>query len=336
MAAPAGPISSRVGLLDRWQNAQIAYVAGQMGPPMPLLKRGVLSYIDLHVNGTLAGNQAAGAAAMTFNGFGPWGLIGQAQIDVGANTKFNASVGGYDLMVRELYRHPAYTATYSAPLPGANGGTQAVPYSEPWSWRQRLPITVDENDLTGLILLARQDAETTVLLNWRDVTSILNVPAGSTAAFTGQANIEAYGYGTGKLQPADLALAHVLLQVPVTIPAQSEVMVPLLLNRQLQALYMIPYVGGVPDTTGQIQVAKVTLQHGDRRPEVFSAGALQFGDQLHARGNVPPGVLVLDRMRNRPTQYLDLFNVNQAFITLDFSAAPPAGSTFNFLYEYLR
>ncbi len=333
-------IASLVGAEDRWQNSQIAFVDGEQGPPMPLLKRGVLSYLDLHVNGTLAYTQAASTAAVTGNALFPWGLVRQYETDVGANTKFNASVGGYDLMVWETYRHPSYAPAYTAPLPPANSGSSSVSGNLSWSWRQRLPVSVDEADLTGLVLLDRPDAETVAQIYWRHVSSLLTVPSGSSVSFTGAANITAYGYQLGQLgnpkYASVLGVAHVLQAVPVTVPSQTEIMVPLLLNRSIQAIFMIPYVDGIPDTTSQIAVDKVILQIGDARPVSLSAAELRFNDQLRARGNIPAGVLVLDRMRNRPTQYLNLFTVNQAFVTIQFASAPPAGATFNFLYEYLR
>ena len=334
--ANLGPISTRVGAEDRWQNAQIAFVDGEQGPPIQLLKRGVASYLDLHVNGTLSYTQPAGATAVTGNGLFPWGLARQWQTDVGANTKFNQNIGGYDLYCVESYLHPAYTPTYTAPLPPANSGGSPASGTLTWDWRQRLPISVSENDLTGMILLGRQDAETVVQAYWRSVASLLNLGTGASATFTGAVNLTVYGYQIGQLKPADLALAHVLQAVPVNLPTTTSYDYQLLLNRQIIRIFFIPYVNGIPDTTGQVSLESMNLQIGDARPVSISASELQFANKLHARGSVPPGVLVLDRSRNAPTQYLNLNNVNQAFVNMLFNSACPSGASYNVVYQYLR
>jgi hypothetical protein len=333
-----GPIAHRVGAEFTQPFGNINYVAG-LATPLELLKVGALAYLDLDFYLTLNYTQAAGAAAWTAQPGFPWTILQQSKLQVGNRGAFDSAVSGYGILNRELFQHPAYQAAFTAPLPAANAGTQAVSGTLNWTWKQRLPITWDEADLRGLLYMASQSANAYLIAQFAPLANVVTIPNCSSGTLSGQLSVTGYGYDLGDLTPADFTLAHVLMEVPVALQqGVTTQQVPLIVGEVVQRIFLQAYVNGSPDTTGQIALSTVEIQMGIERPQRWAADELAFSNQLRDRANLPNGVWVLNWANPGAggRQYHDWRRLPQAFLNLSFSSGVPANAQLYLLYEFQR
>lgn len=330
------PLHEKVGPELTFPEGVVNYVVG-LATPLQLLKQGVRSWLDLETTGTLNYTQAAGAAAVTGNALFPWGMIESAVLQIGGNGAFDQTLGGHGMYVRQLHSHPAFTPTFSAPLPGANAGTQPATGTEAWDWRQRLSISFSERDLHGLLFMESQSATAYLNLRFRAASDVLNLSAGSTATFSGQVNVTGYGFGLGSLDKTDLSIAHIQEEIPAALTSGATYQqIPLHVGDIVQRIFLMSYVNGLPDTTNQVQLSEVELQIGASRPQVWTAQELQYSNQVRDRSNLPNGVWVIDWTNGGGTQYKDWRRQPQAWLNLRFTSGVPAGSQIMLIYELQR
>ena len=330
------PVQDRVG--DRMLDNQgyVTYRSGAAGQPLPLEKNGLLSMLVLHVTGTMAVTIPAAGPAPTLTALGPYGLIQSAVLQAGGGGAVD-SASGYGLKILELAKHPAYTATYTAPLPGANAGTQAATTNEDWDFYITVPITVDERDLTGLLLLQNSAAAVYLKLQFGAETAAISLPANGTAAFTGSVSVDAVSFEVGAVTPADLAQLHVVEEIPFSLnSAGAKTRLHLPVGDVYQQILVMGYNNGQPDTTNAIGLSELDLNFGGYHKSVGSAELQAFLSNLYDRGNLPGGVWNFNFMRNRPFEYLDATNMPQLNLDLTFSAAPPSTAELILVTERLR
>lgn len=336
--ASSGPVSRRVGPAFVQPFGNVTYVSG-LATPLQLLKVGTLAYIDLSFVMNVAYTQAASTAAWTAQAGFPWTTTQVASVNVGNRSLFDQNLDGYSLMLRELFQHPAYAATYSCPMPPANTGSTAVTGNEAWKWRQRLFFCWDEVDLRGLLYMAAQSASAYLQLQFAPLSSLVNIPTGSSGTLSGQVNVTGYGYAVGNLTAADLSLAHVQEAVPAGLQqGVTSAQIPLQVGEVVQRIFLQAYVSNLPDTTGQIDLSSVQVQMGISRPQQWTAGDLTFSNQLRDRSNLPAGVWVLNWADPGAAgrQYHDWSTLPQAFLNLTFGSAVPADAQMTLLYEFAR
>ena len=333
------PIRERLGQRYVQPFGTIPYVSGQ-ATPLQLLKVGVLGWLDLHFTGTLSYTQAAGAAAWSATSGFPWNLIQLATLKVGNNGNFDQSLTGYGMYLRELFTHPGLTQqgyAYQATLPPANSGTSSVSGQETWSWRYRLPVVLSEDDPQGLLFLQSQASTAYLNVTFNPLTSIVTIPSGSSGTLTGQLNVTGYGFALGALTATDLSVAHVQEEVPYALPAGvTSAQVPLVVGEIVQRMFLEAYVGGQPDTTGQVALSSVEVQVGVSRQEKWTADELRFSNSLRDRADLPNGVWVINWAELGGTQYRDWRLTPQAWLNLGFSAPVPANAQLYILYEFQR
>lgn len=343
MANQKGPIQSRVGAELVQQHGTInGPLAGGLATPLELLKSGLLAYLDLETTATIQVVQPASAGAVTNNTLGPWDIVQSAQLRVGGSPAFDQSLGGYAMNAALLYDHPALATSGAAflsdPLPGANSGTQAVTTNESWAVRHRMAVSVDENDLTGMVMLESSGAAY-LTLRYRPPSDFLTLPNSSTATYTAlQTVVTGYGYEVGQVTVGDLSFAHIREQTPFALnEGIVSTQIPLQVGIILQQLLIVPTISNAPDQSAQIDFSTWQLQLGAYRPRTWNDTDLLVANAVADRADgVPAGTRVLNFKRNRPYGYQDWRNIPQALLNVTFGTSVPANAGLWLVYEYLR
>lgn len=161
---------------------------------LALPRVGYLSKIHLHVTGTMTVTPGTGSATLSEKG--PYALIRRLRYQIGSGTElFNCSGYGSYLVDRhsKLQYKPddgETSASFAAQLYRAGVASGA----NSWDFFLTIPITPNERDLVGLILLQAEGTVTNLLIEWQtaggataDFPVVLT--GNATASFSGRAEI---------------------------------------------------------------------------------------------------------------------------------------------------
>lgn len=162
---------------------------------IPLPKVGYLSKIHLHVTGTMTVTPGTGTATLSEKG--PWTLLRRVRYQIGSGTEL-VNVSGYGLhlvdMMKKLEWVPndgKISSSYAAQIyrAGVNSGANL------WDFHITVPITPNERDLVGLILLQAEGTVTNLICEWQVAGGATNdfpvvLTGNATASFVGR--VEAY------------------------------------------------------------------------------------------------------------------------------------------------
>jgi hypothetical protein len=171
----------------------LAYAAASPAQ-LALSKVGYLSKIYIHVTGTMTCTPGTGTVALSEKG--PWALLRRVRYQIGSGTElFNVSgYGAYlvHLMAKLNWKPengeisaPYATNIYSA---GVNSGANT------WNFMLEIPITPNDRDLIGIILLQAESTATNLILEWQTAGGATSdfpvvLTGNAAAAFVGEARV---------------------------------------------------------------------------------------------------------------------------------------------------
>lgn len=155
---------------------------------------GYLSKIHLRINGTM--NVTPGTGTATLSEKGPWTLLRRIRYQIGSGTElFNVSGFGahlVDLCSRLNYKpnNGEVSASFDSQIFSAGVASG----NNTWNMHLTIPITPNDRDMLGLILLQAEGTVTNLLLEWQTAGGATNefpvvLTGNATAVFTGNCDV---------------------------------------------------------------------------------------------------------------------------------------------------
>ena len=175
------------------QGGVLTYAAGGV-TSLPIPRVGYLARLHVRVNGTMTLTPGTGTTALSDKG--PYALLRRVRYEAGSGTQiFNTS--GFGAFLVDLHSRLGYepddgqigaafaSEVYSCPV--ASGANT-------WNFGFTVPITPNERDLMGLILLQAESTVTNLTLEWQQAGGTTNdypivLTGNATAVFAGNATI---------------------------------------------------------------------------------------------------------------------------------------------------
>lgn len=237
---------------------------------------GFLSKIIVHVTGVMTITPGTGTAVLSEQG--PWSLLRRLRYQIGSGTElFNVSgYGTYLLNTLLKLGYKPDNGEISAPF--ANQIYQAGVSSgaNNWDFFLEIPITPNDRDLLGLILLQAEGTVTNLLLEWQ-------VAGGATTEFPVVL--------TGNATASFAGRADVYLET-FTVPAEMESQPPL--DRIHQVIERTDPVSSIGDISIKLLEENTYLRviHSLQINGVLSTDAL---DTIYFRYNVTDVPYEMDR-----------------------------------------
>lgn len=161
---------------------------------VPLPQVGILARLHVHVTGVMTVTLGAGTAVLSSKG--PWALIRKLRYQIGNGVEL-VNISGHGLYVEELFSRLGYE-----PEDGQIGSASAAEvYNAPvvagannWEFGFTVPITINERDMIGYVLLQAQGTQTQLVLEWNTAGGAtfdfpVVLASGATATFVGTAEI---------------------------------------------------------------------------------------------------------------------------------------------------
>lgn len=321
----------------------IAYLTGKRGNPLQVPKFGLGYALLLHYSGVMTFVQPAGAAAPALTGGGPWDLAQSTFLTVNG-LSYDTQLSGYGQMVETILSTRAPISA-TAPIPGANAGTQAVTTNENWSWDTILQLATSERDSrtpVGLLNFQNQSVSAYLNTQWATPADILTLPNNTTATFVGGVEARLVAMEAPTTTAAYKAIApwlaklHTWEEQPATLQAgTSAPVIQLPVGQVYSRIAILLRYSGSPDLTNQSGLDNIDLNYGGFHQVDDSAASLQFAASSRYFGHLPGDVYLIDMSNNLPNEVLDARNIPQLNLKLNFATAP-ANTSVNLLLERYR
>jgi hypothetical protein len=188
---------------------------------------GYLSKVAIHVTGTMTITPGTGTAVLSEKG--PWALLRRIRYQIGSGTElFNTSgYGAYLCNTMLRYQYVPENGQVSASFSNQVYQAGVASGANAWDFFLVVPITPNDRDLLGLILLQAEGTVTNLLLEWQ-------VAGGATSDFPVVL--------TGNATAVFAGRADVYIET-FTVPAEIENQAPL--DRVYQTIETVSFLGAV-------------------------------------------------------------------------------------------
>lgn len=172
---------------------RLDYVSGGQSI-LPLPRVGYLRAIHVHISGNMQVTLNAGTA--TLGEQAPWSLLRRVRYTIGTGTEL-VNVSGFGMYLVDLHSRLGYkpeNGEISAPYTAQIYAAAAAAGANAWEFGFTVPITPNERDLAGLILLQSEGTVTQLTLEWQSGGGLTHdfpvvLTSTATAVFTGNARI---------------------------------------------------------------------------------------------------------------------------------------------------
>lgn len=182
--------STRQNMRKAGQSAYVALGSSQLALP----KVGYLSRIHLHVTGVM--NIVPGAGTATLSEKGPFALLRRLRFVLGNGTEL-INVSGFGASLVDKHSRLRYTPEdggISAPFASQIYAAGVSSGNNDWNFFVTLPVTPNERDITGLILLQAEGVVSNFIAEWQAAGGASSefpvvLTGNATATFTGRIDV---------------------------------------------------------------------------------------------------------------------------------------------------
>lgn len=322
----------------------IPFAAGQQSDPYRVTTGNYLAGIKLHVQGTMAYNLAANTAAPTLTDVGHLGLINNVSI-IGEDEVTPVSLSGFaQENFRILDEKADYVETAIFNLPPANTTSAAVQTNEDVDFWLLYPNVQDFIDLLGIQNVNNDKLNINVQINFGVETNCVNLPAGSTATFTGTVDLYAIRFRANASNQPGPDFTKFFNALSVTRNASlnsSKYDININYKNTLTRLLLHVYTGAnTLDANNSLGLKTITLtaSSGQIVLRKYDADDLQqdnferYGPTWYGKfANKGVYVIDLDMIR----EYLPCYNYTDLKVELEFANTPATGATVSMYLQGL-
>lgn len=288
------------------QIANNPYAAGQMNVLIP--RTGYLAALWVRFSGS-ADITTAGAPGWR----APWSLLQNARLNINGNI-FPLSADGYGFELLGRAMDPGYVDDSEMPDATATG-------SQPVRFTTRLPLTVDNENMTGIIDTGNPATTIYLELNFSSATD----PAFSAAVQTLTGTVEVWGesYLFGKGEPTpDLSTLHTFTVKRTNVTSTGEMQISLpTLNQVYTRIFTV--IENNNAALGYTQGLSLQLAIEDyENPYTLSDGKMESMQNRLYHGKIPlsTGARILDLYTTRTLR--DVVNATGLTLLQDVLTLP--------------
>lgn len=308
-----------------------------------LPKMGLLSALHVHVSGTMTNTLNTGTAALGSKG--PWNLIKEFILRTNQGVDI-VKVGGHSAHVLDV----ATAGHLYEPDDGQRSATRNGVYragaaagANSWDYWIKIPVTPNDRDLIGLLLLQTDQMQADVLINWNtayatDISAPITVTGNATAAFVGTAELylELYTLPAEKEAAPDLSTLFVTLEQSDPISGVGENRFSLPRPHKYARILHSVEINGALDATN---ISKLELKY-NYNDNVYNLSQSAFQYLLRRRygRDLPDGAYIWDLMFQGAPGYGGGRDLIDAAAVSDLSTylTVASGTTFGSGNNWLR
>lgn len=321
---------------------QVSYSSGNRSS-IDLPQTGLLANLLIRVNGTLTVTNGTGSSTYNAANLGKaWALIDRVHLTANSGTEI-VNVTGIGLGIRNAMEM-SYSDLAASAIPsavtnnpvyqfGTSNGANTVNFT------LKVPVTINDRDPIGLILLQNRETLLTLALDWANPTNLFTLTGNASVSFSGQAYVtmEYFSVPLSDKDYPDLSVAHTLLEDQIAVAGTGDVLYTIPRGNIYQRIIHRVVLNGA--AAGFTDVNQLTLQYNQSEQPVKMYGYdfLQIQRDRYDR-DLPQGVYVYDFAYQGQPMYggtRDLVNsraITDFLSIVNIASGATLGSNNNYIY----